>query len=191
MRKGILGLLAVCALLLTACGDKKSVPFGILSVDKMAPVMWDMVEADQYAAILVRDSAHVDAKMERMRLYEQVFRSHGISREKFEKSYSYYKGHPEISQILYDSLSAQGNRYRTEAYAHPSLRPAVTPGNPAPGTPQPARTSPVPPPTANPLFNPPGRPGIPVLRPTIKPDTSRRKNRPHPAPAQKAPDIHP
>lgn len=183
MRTGIRGPLAICCLLLVACSDKTSVPFGILPVDKMAPIFWDMVEADQYATMLLKDSAHADPKMERLRLYEQVFLSHGISREKFEKSYNYYKEHPEINQILYDSLTSQGNRYRTEAYAHPFSRPGVIPGAPVPGTP-PAGTSPVRPLNTNPMIHPPGRPGIPIIRPDIKPDTSHRKTRPHPNPTQ-------
>ena len=186
MRKGIAGLLAICCLLLTACSDKTSVPFGILSVNQMTPIVWDMVEADQYAAMLVKDSAHVDPKMERLRLYEQVFRSHGVSREKFKKSYNYYKEHPEINQILYDSLNAQGTRYRNEAYAHPSARPVVMPVAPAPGTP-PAGTPPPGVPrrlqNTTPMFHP-GQPGIPILRPNIKPDSTRRKNRTRLMPAQ-------
>lgn len=182
MRKEIAGLLAICCLLLPACSDKTSVPFGILSVNQMTPIVWDMVEADQYAATLVKDSAHIDLKMERLRLYEQVFRSHDVSREKFEKSYNYYKEHPEINQILYDSLTVQGTRYRTEAYAHPSARPVVMPGAPVPGTP-PAGTPRGRLPNAPPIFHP-GRPGIPILRPNIKPDTSHHKNRTHPMPAQ-------
>lgn len=199
MRKAVAGLLAVFCLLLAACSDKTSVPFGILSIDKMTPVLWDMVEADQYAAILIKDSAHVDPKMERLRLYEQVFRSHGISREKFEKSFNYYREHPAINQILYDSLTSQGNSYRNEAYAHPSARPAVTPPVVAPGSPAPETRLPgalLPgrttqtqrggPQNANPLFHP-GRPGIPIIRPVIRPDTSHHKPRPHPVPPPQKP----
>jgi hypothetical protein len=196
MRKRVAGLLAILGLLLVqACSDKTSVPLGILSIDKMTPILWDMVEADQYAAMLIKDSAHVDPKLERLRLYEQVFRSHDISREKFEKSYKYYKEHPEINQILYDSLAAQGSRYRTEAYAHPSVRPVVTPVIPPPVTkpvtPPAGRTTPVTHPAANPLFHPPGRPGMPLFPPVKKPDTSHRKAHPHtPAPPQKTPAGH-
>jgi len=194
MRKGVAGLLAIFCLLLAACGDKTSVPYGILSIDKMTPITWDMVEADQYAAILIKDSAHVDPKMERLRLYEQVFRSHGVSREKFEKSFNYYREHPEINQILYDSLNTQGNRYRNEAYAHPSARPVVTPPTPAPGAPTPG--APLPgravPPNTGPLFHPPGRPGIPIIHPPTRTDTSHHKIPPHPAPPpQKAPAGNP
>jgi hypothetical protein len=171
MRKGIAGLLAVFCWIFAGCSGKNSVPYGILPVDKMSPIMWDIIEADQYAAMLVKDStAHVDPKLERLRLYEQVFRSHDISREKFQKSYNYYKEHPEINQILYDSLAAQGNRYRTEAYSHPASRPG--------GTPTPVTPPKTMPPTSTPMFHPPGirPPGIPTLRPRIKPDTSHRKN---------------
>src|ERR1700761_5035830 len=159
MTKGIAGLLAAFCVLLSACSDKTSVPWGILSLDKMTPIMWDMVEADQYAATLVRDSAHTDPKMVRMQLYEQVFRSHEVTREKFEKSYNYYREHPEINQILYDSLAAQGNRYRNESYAHPGPRPVTAP---APVPVIPAGTPPGgphgTPPATNPMFHPPGRP---------------------------------
>jgi len=163
MRKWIAGLLAVCCWVFAGCSGKNSVPFGILPVEKMSPILWDIIEADQYAAIVVKDSTHVDRRLERLRLYEQVFRSHGITREKFQKSYNYYREHPEVNQVLYDSMTAQGNRYRNEAYAHPAARPAITPATPAPVTPvsPPTATSP----TATPMFRAPGgRPaGIPII----------------------------
>lgn len=194
MRKRVAGLLAGFCVLLAACSDKTSVPWGILPLDKMTPVMWDMVEADQYAAMLVKDSAHVEPKLVRMQLYDQVLRSHAVSREKFEKSYNYYREHPEINQILYDSLAAQGNRYRNEAYAHPGPRPAVTTPVPAPTTP--AGTPPGGPhgvpPAGNPMLHTPGRPGIPILRPFIKPDTTHRRNKLQTTPAtQKTSPGHP
>ena len=187
MRNRIAGLLAVFCWVFAGCSDNTSVPYGILSVDKMYPIMWDMIEADQYAALLAKDSAHVDAKLERLRLYEQVFRLHDISREKFQKSYNYYKEHPEITQILYDSLEKQGIRYRTESYAHPSPRPG-TPVTPVPVMPPRAI-----PPTTNPMFHAPtGRPGIPILRPVIRPDTTHRKTRPQTSPPpRKFPGSHP
>jgi hypothetical protein len=174
MRKGIAGLLAVCCWIFAGCSGKDSVPFGILPVDKMSPILWDIIEADQYAAILVKDSTHVDPKLERLRLYAQVFRTHGITREKFQKSYNYYKEHPEINKTLYDSLAAQGDRYRNEAYAHPAARPAVTPAAPA-------SVTPVSPPTATPpaathMSRPSnGRFGIPIIKPNLRPDTSHHK----------------
>lgn len=160
-RRLIAGLLAIC-LLFAGCSDKDSVPHGILPIDKMSTVMWDMIQADQYAAILAKDSVHVDRKLEHLRLYEQVLQLHEVSREKFKKSYQYYLDHPEVNAILYDSLVAQGNRLRTESYSHPGYIPA-TPSTPV-VTPPPALNTPL-----------HGRPGIPVLRPFIKPDTTHGK----------------
>ena len=132
MRRVIAGLLAIFFLLATGCSDKKSVPSGILSREKMENVLWDMIQADQYTADLAKDSsAHIaDLKTERLRLYDQVFRLHDVSRDKFRKSYQYYTDHPELSQDLFDSLLVRGNRLRSDQYAHPITRPLI--GTPTP-----------------------------------------------------------
>jgi Domain of unknown function (DUF4296) len=165
MRRGIAGLLAFFCVLIVGCSDKNSVPSGILPIEKMYPMLWDMIEADQYAALLAKDSAHVDIKLEHLRLYEQVLRTYDISREKFQKSYNYYKEHPEINQLLFDSLVAQGNRLRTEVYSHPG---AGSPITPPPVNPRP------------PAIRTPGGPNMPIIRPFIRPDTThRRPPQPH------------
>jgi hypothetical protein len=117
------------------CSDKNSVPRGILPEDKMEQVMWDMAQADQYAAIyLAKDSAHIDRKAETMRLYAEVFRLHQVTPEEFRKSYRYYLDHPELNQVLFDSVIARGYRVRAEAYEQPSsrYRPPVQPVKPGP-----------------------------------------------------------
>jgi Domain of unknown function (DUF4296) len=129
MRKAIAGLLAIFCLIAAGCSDNKSVPSGILPREKMENVLWDMIQADQYASVLERDSAaHIaDLKAERLRLYDQVFRLHDVSRDKFRKSYQYYSDHPELSQDLFDSLLVRGNKLRSEQYAHPAPRPSGKP----------------------------------------------------------------
>ena len=132
MNKGAVSLLMIVCLIFAACGGKNSVPSGILPREKMERVMWDMVMADQYASYLSKDSGHLDLKAERLRLYEQVFRLHDISRDKFQKSYAYYMAHPELNQVLFDSLTDLGSRLRSEAYSHPTVKPLVTPPQAAP-----------------------------------------------------------
>jgi Domain of unknown function (DUF4296) len=158
MRKAIAGLLAFFCMIAAGCSDKKSVPSGILPRDKMENVLWDMIQADQYAAVLTKDSAaHIaDLKTERLRLYDQVFRMHDVSRDKFRKSYQYYSDHPELSQDLFDSLLVRGNKLRSEEYAHPAARPSVNP-------------------PASPLPTPFNRPLIP---PAKRPSTIPPKNQP-------------
>jgi hypothetical protein len=102
------------------CSDKNSVPGGILSKDKMEQVMWDMAQADQYAALyLAKDSAHIDRKAETMRLYAEVFRLHQVTADEFRKSYRYYLSRPELNQLLFDSVISRGVRARTELYDRP------------------------------------------------------------------------
>ena len=131
-------MLVVLMLAGIGCSDKDSVPSGILAREDMQNVLWDMIQADQYAGYLAKDSGRIDIKLENMRLYDQVFQLHHVSREKFTKSYKYYMAHPELTQALMDSLLTMGNRLRTENYNHPINRPVSTP----PLTVVPAQTTP-------------------------------------------------
>lgn len=139
--RSAMGMLIICLVACMGCEDKNSVPGGIFPRDKMEQVMWDMAQADQYAALyLAKDSGHIDRKAETMRLYEEVFRLHQVTPEQFRKSYHYYLDHPVLSQLLFDSVTARGVRARAEMYDRPSfpvvpvrpadVRPGVMPGLP-------------------------------------------------------------
>jgi hypothetical protein len=117
-----------CIVLIVGCSDKDKVPSGVLDKEEMGNVLWDMMQADQYAAnYLVKDSSRVNVKMETLKLYEEVFRLHKITRDEFRKSFHYYQDHPDITRTMFDSLIAKGNRLRSESYLHPS--------NPTPSVP--------------------------------------------------------
>lgn len=121
----VAGTLFIIGMTAGGCADKGRIPSGILSREKMEDVLWDMIQADQYATLMTKDSAHTDLKLERLRLYQQVFLLHGVSRAEFQKSYNYYMAHPELTQTLFDSLAIKSTRLRSEAYSHPSFRPTV------------------------------------------------------------------
>lgn len=128
MRTGLPGWLIIVFLVAgIGCSDKNSLPSGILPREAMQNVLWDMIQADQFSTYLAKDSARVNLKMENLRLYEQVFQLNHVSREEFKKSYKYYLDHPDLSQTLFDSLLAMGNRLRTENYNRPMTRTAITP----------------------------------------------------------------
>jgi hypothetical protein len=119
-------------LLLAACTDKDRLPSGIIEKDKMGQILWDMMEADQYASIyLVKDTAHANLKMETLKIYQEVFYLHHVTREEFSRSFTYYRERPDLTRGLFDSLLAKGNRLRTESYSKP--QPAAP--TPAPLTP--------------------------------------------------------
>jgi hypothetical protein len=139
------GLLAI--LLVVGCSDKDNIPSGIIRRAEMEKILWDMVQADQYSSMyLIKDSARVNVKMETLKLYEEVFRLHQVSREEFRKSFQYYQEHPELTRNVFDSILARGNRLRAESYSRP-----------APTTPKPPVTMPAAgPPTHAPAFPKPG-----------------------------------
>ena len=191
----IAGCLAVMLLAGAGCADKERVPSGILPLSKMQTVMWDMIQADQYATLsLVKDSAHINTKTETLKLYEEVFRLHDVSREEFRKSYQYYLDHPELNQRLFDSLMSQGTRLRTESYSRPIINrssPIIPPHLPPVTTPPvPGRTLPpgrAPMSSGMPLHStmttPPGRPRIftpqqpgtlPRLHPAVFPTKAQK-----------------
>jgi len=163
------------ALLAAACSDKTKVPGGILPKEKMSQVIWDLAQADQYAALYIaKDSAKSDRKAETMKLYEAVFRLHHVTREQFSKSYRWYLDHPALNQVLFDSVIAHGTQARSEMYDRPFYHPPSSrPISPSPaglggrGKPLPGQGMTVRPGTA--------MPGSPLRAGTLRtPDVLRR-----------------
>jgi len=120
-------MLIVLMIVGVGCSDKDGVPSGVLAREDMQNVLWDMIQADQYSTYLAKDSGRINVKLENMRLYDQVFQLHHVTRDKFTKSYKYYMAHPELTQALMDSLLSMGNRLRSESYNRPINRPVSTP----------------------------------------------------------------
>lgn len=93
-------------------GDKKK----ILPLDTMKVIMWDMLKADEwYIRETVKDST-LKNKNENIRLYEQVFVIHGITRNQFYASYKYYESHPAEFKVLIDSVETSSNRIRNNLF---------------------------------------------------------------------------
>ncbi len=96
-----IGACILLLIFLAGCSSKDKVPSGILSQDKMERVLWDMIQADEYAALyLAKDSAIIDKKMETLKLYQQVFQLHQVSRDEFRESYQFYLGRPDLSRTV-------------------------------------------------------------------------------------------
>ena len=113
------GMSLFCLLLIVgiSCKDSTKIPSDIFPKDKMEKIMWDMMLADRYSAqFLLKDSATKDVKLETMKLYEQVFQLHHITKQEFIKNYKYYLNRPDLSKVMFDSLSARGTRSRDQMY---------------------------------------------------------------------------
>ncbi len=97
---------ALC--ILVSCSNKDKVPKDILPAEKMQAVLWSMINAGEFLnGYVLKDS--VDKIAETSKVYGQVFQIHRISKEQFDKSYLYYRQHPELMKIVLDSLSKKQN----------------------------------------------------------------------------------
>ena len=130
MRSGLVWTLVIC-LLMVACSNDGAVPKDILPPARMQNVLWDLIQADKFSVLFLSKDSAKNVKEERIRLYEDVFRIHHISKEEFEKSYKFYLSRPDISKVMFDSLAAFANRKRADVYSHPpsapTLNPSITP----------------------------------------------------------------
>jgi hypothetical protein len=87
-----------------SCSEKEHKK-DILPENEMREVMWDMMRADQYvAAFLLKDSTY-SKRNESIRLYEEIFRIHKITREEFKVSFDYYSSRPDLFRPIIDSLA--------------------------------------------------------------------------------------
>jgi hypothetical protein len=116
--------------LMISCINKDKIPSGVIVRDSMPGILWDVIVADQFSKqFILKDSAKINTRLETMKLYQQVFQVHHITRDEFQKSYQFYIAHPDLMKIIFDSLSVYSNKQRQEIYKpikpKPLLKPAV------------------------------------------------------------------
>jgi hypothetical protein len=107
-------------LFFASCIGKNNPPSGIIQRDSMKNIMFDMIQADQYAKqFLAKDSSKINVKEETIKLYQQVFQIHHVTKSEFENSYQYYLAHQDLYKIIFDSLSVQNLREHHQPTALP------------------------------------------------------------------------
>lgn len=100
-------LLFFCLLgALFACDRGPSLPDQVLSPEKMEPLLWEMLEADQFVSSFVigRDTA-VSAHAMGPKLYQAILKKYGVTDSVFQASLAYYKANPKQFLPMLDSLS--------------------------------------------------------------------------------------
>ncbi len=104
-------MIACSALLfLFSCKEKKNTPAGILEPAKMQKVFWDVLRADAFAYNFVTKDSSKNAEAENIKLQQQIFAVHKISKTDFYKSYDYYLNNAILLQPLLDSMIAKAER---------------------------------------------------------------------------------
>src|SRR5690349_5897680 len=88
-----------------SCTNNSKVPKDVIPKAKMEKVLWDMMLADRFATEFLKrpgDSAYSDTAV--LKVYQQVFNIHGITKDDFLKSYKFYLNHPDIARVMFDSI---------------------------------------------------------------------------------------
>jgi uncharacterized protein DUF4296 len=107
-----------------SCVNNDKVPAGIIPKDSMQNILWDMIQADQFSKqYILKDSAKINARLETMKLYQEVFQIHHITKDEFQKSYQFYISRPDLTKSIFDSLTASANRHRQEAFKQVAPKP--------------------------------------------------------------------
>ena len=103
-------LVFFCLIIFISCGNKNKIPPGILKPDKMQVVLWDVIKADAFTKEFIKKDSSKDAVHENLKLQEEIFAIHHISKQDFYTSYDYYKSNPGQLKVMIDSIIANGGR---------------------------------------------------------------------------------
>lgn len=103
-------------MIFVSCSDEDAIPKDIIPQKEMESVLFDMLLADRFTSQFIAKDTSKNTKIENLKLYDQVFQIHHISKDHFIKSFKYYLQRPDITKVMFDSLSATANRRRGEVY---------------------------------------------------------------------------
>jgi len=92
------------------CKSRNKIPKNILSQTKMEAVLFDMIRADKFLTdfVFIKDTS-LNKDTSSIKLYQQIFRIHHISKQEFQQSFSFYRAHPDLFKTVLDSLYAKSN----------------------------------------------------------------------------------
>jgi hypothetical protein len=104
MRQGLY-LFFFFFLVFTGCNDKDS-DNAIIPKLKMQAIINDLMKADQFISdFRVPTDTVMNRDVESIKLYQQVFSIHGITKTQFEQSLTYYQSRPDLLKAMMDSIS--------------------------------------------------------------------------------------
>lgn len=120
MRK--ISILLVVLSLLNSCGNKDKLPAGVLKPEKMQAVLWDVIKADVFTTDFIKKDSGRNAEAENLKLQQQIFAIHKITRADFYDSYDYYKGNTVEFKKIVDSMVVQAERKKNITPLSPQIK---------------------------------------------------------------------
>ncbi len=104
MKAGV--LILFFSVVIVSCKGKNKIPGDVLPPAKMEAVLWDIMRADKFISDYIYSSdTSVEKQSARLKLYQEAFTVHHITKEKFQHSFSWYQSHPAFLKTIMDSLS--------------------------------------------------------------------------------------
>ena len=82
----------------------------------MKTIVFDLLKADSYVNNYVLRDTILKSKAQHIRMYEQVFLIHKISKKDFYNSLTFYQQRPKLNKELFDSTLSYANRQREVMY---------------------------------------------------------------------------
>lgn len=116
--------IAIVSILIMAMACNHSTP-KIIPEAKMVRVIWDVMQADEFAGSFIAKDSSKNLKLERMKLYKQVFALHQVSEKEYFSSFKYYTSRPDIFKRVIDSLSDRATRAQQAIHTPAQTPPAA------------------------------------------------------------------
>ena len=109
-------LVFIGLIIFISCGNKDEIPSDILKPVKMQAVLWDVIKADAFTTGFIKNDSVKNAVDENLKLQQQIFAIHHISKIDFYKSYDYYKTHTTVLSKMLDSIITQAGKSKKIIY---------------------------------------------------------------------------
>lgn len=102
MKKGVLALFILS---IVACGSEESIPDYVIPAERMSEILYDtqLIEAALLKKI-IKGKGYADMQATAMVAYGEVYKKYGVSKGRFDSSWTYYLAHPEQLEPVYDTL---------------------------------------------------------------------------------------
>ena len=112
MKAGL--LIIIFSFFFAGCKNSNKAPNNILPQAKMEALLMDMIRADKFLTdfVLIKDTSLNKDTMS-IKLYQQIFRIHHISKEEFQRSFSFYRAHLDLFKTVLDSVYTKSNNVST------------------------------------------------------------------------------
>lgn len=88
----------------SGCAGKDEIPKGILSINKMKPLVIDMLLLADYHKDRSLTDSSFDVQVANRAGFERILQIHKVSKETFLNSYAFYQSRPALLKVLTDTL---------------------------------------------------------------------------------------